>query len=208
MELAGGDDRNHETRVPEDTSYSLQLNIVAANRVRGVGGKPIFLDVLINDQHLEVELDTGARFSVIPEHLWKAKWPEVQLQHIDVGPVAYGGASVQIIGKANVIVSCNKHAFSADVFIVKEGRYSLFGRDLLSRIRLDWPAILDKLHSIAPAPLDVFKSFPDIFADALGCISDCHAKIHLREDAVPKCMPSRPVPYAIRAKVGQELDRL
>ena len=57
-------------------------------------------------------------------------------------------------------------------------------------------------------PLDVFHSFPEIFADELGCISDCIAKVHLREDAIPKCMPSRPVPYAIRAKVDQELDRL
>ena len=117
MKLAGGDDRTPETRVAEDTSYSLQLNNVAADRVRGVGGKSIFLDVLINDQHLEMELDTGARFSVIPEHLWKAKWPEVQLQHTDVRLVAYGGASVQIIGKANVIVSCNTHAISANVLL-------------------------------------------------------------------------------------------
>ena len=78
----------------------------------------------------------------------------------------------------------------------------------MSRIRLDWSAIFGELHSFAPALLDVFKSYPDTFADALGCISDCHAKIHLREDAVPKCMQSRPVPYAIRAKVDQELGRL
>ena len=155
-----------------------------------------------------MELDTGARFSVIPEHLWKAKWPEVQLQHTDVRLVAYGGASVQIIGKANAIVSCNKHAISANAFIVKERRYSLFGCYYLSRICLDWLAIFGELHSIAPAPLDVFKSFLEIFADVLGCNSDCHAKMHLREDAVPKCMPSRPVPYAIRAKVDQELDRI
>ena len=170
---------------------------------RGVGGKPTFLDVLINDQDLEMELDTGARFSVIAEHLWKAKWPQVQLQHTDVGLIAYSGASVQIMGKANAIVSCNKHAILADVFIVKEGKYSPFGRDLLSRICLDWSAIFGELHSIAPVPLDVFKSFPDLFADKLGCISNCRAKIHLREDAVPKCMPSRPVPYAIHAKVDQ-----
>ena len=92
-------------------------------------------------ENLEMKLDMGPRFSVIPEHLWKAKWPEVQLQHTDWRLVAYGGVSVQILGKANVIVSYNKHAISADVFIAKEGKYSLFGRDLLSHIRLDWSAI-------------------------------------------------------------------
>ena len=63
--------------------------------------------------------DMGARCSVIPEYLWKAKWPEVQLQHTDLRLVAYGGVSVQIMGKANVIVSCNKHAISADVLLLK-----------------------------------------------------------------------------------------
>ena len=58
------------------------------------------------------------------------------MQNPDVRLVAYGGASVQIIGKVDVIVSCNKHVISADVFIVKEGTYSLCGCDLLSRIRL------------------------------------------------------------------------
>ena len=62
VELAGGDDRAPEARVAEDASYSLQLNNVAAVRVRGVGEKPIFLDVLIKDQDLEMKLDTGARF--------------------------------------------------------------------------------------------------------------------------------------------------
>ena len=64
-----------------------------------------------------MELDKGARFSLILERLRKVKWPEVQLQHTDVRQVAYGGTSVQLIGKANVIVSCNKHAISANVFL-------------------------------------------------------------------------------------------
>ena len=66
-----------------------------------------------------MQLVMGSRFPVIPEYLWNAKWPENQLQHTDLRLVAYSGVSVQIMGKANVIVSCNKHAISAYVFIVK-----------------------------------------------------------------------------------------
>ena len=211
----------HELRVEADSSpldmstekeddsaeYSFPLNYVSADRVSSAARKPILLDVKINDEPLTMELDTGASFSVIPEHIWRAKWSNVSLHNTDLRLVSYGGSEVQIVGRANVVVSHNSQHVNADVFIVREGKYSLFGRDLLSCMRLNWPLIFGELHRVAP-PLDVFHSFPEIFADELGCISDCIAKIHLREDAIPKCMPSRPVPYAIRAKVDQELDRL
>ena len=211
----------HELRVEADSSpldmstekeddsaeYSFPLNYVSADRVSSAARKPILLDVKINDEPLTMELDTGASFSVIPEHIWRAKWPNVSLHNTDLRLVSYGGSEVQIVGRANVVVSHNSQHVNADVFIVREGKYSLFGRDLLSCMRLNWPLIFGELHRVAP-PLDVFHSFPEIFADELGCISDCIAKIHLREDAIPKWMPSRPVPYAIRAKVDQELDRL
>ena len=191
----------------DSAEYSFPLNYVSADRVSSAARKPILLDVKINDEPLTMELDTGASFSVIPEHIWRAKWPNVSLHNTDLRLVSYGGSEVQIVGRANVVVSHNSQHVNADVFIVREGKYSLFGRDLLSCMRLNWPLIFGELHRVAP-PLDVFHSFPEIFADELGCISDCIAKIHLREDAIPKCMPSRPVPYAIRAKVDQELDRL
>ena len=73
---------------------------------------------------------------MIPEHIWKAKWPEVELHHSGVRPVAYGSASVQILGKANVIVSCKRQDNSADIFVVELGKYSLFDCDLLSHLSL------------------------------------------------------------------------
>ena len=85
----------------------------------------------------------------------------------------------------------------------------MFGRDLLSNIRLDWPQISGALHAVRhDSVLDVFSEFSDIFSDSLGCISGHEADIRLRSDANPKCVPSRPVPYAIRPLVDRELDRL
>ena len=111
----------HELRVEADSSpldmstekeddsaeYSFPLNYVSVDRVSSAAGKPILLDVKINDEPLTMELDTGASFSVIPEHIWRAKWPNVSLHHTDLRLVSYGGSEVQIVGRANVVVSHN-----------------------------------------------------------------------------------------------------
>ena len=54
---------------------------------------------------------------------------------------------------------------------------------------------------------DAICNFPEVFDERLGCISGCEATVYLQDGAVPKCIPVRPVPYALRSKVN-ELDSL
>ena len=54
----------------------------------------------------------------------------------------------------------------------------------------------------------MFSEFSDVFSDTLGCISEHIAEIRLRDGAVPRCIPARPVPYALRTRVDREHDRL
>ena len=53
--------------------------------------------------------------------------------------------------------------------------------------------------------LDVHK---DVFGEGLGTLKGTEAKIYVDPGAAPKYMKARPVPYALKAKVEQELDRL
>ena len=55
---------------------------------------------------------------------------------------------------------------------------------------------------------EVFSEFQDVFSSELGCISEHEVVIHSKDDAVPQCVPARPVACAIRTQVDQELDRL
>ena len=54
----------------DSAEYSFPLNYVSVDRVSSAAGKPILLDVKINDEPLTMELDTVASFSIIPEHIW------------------------------------------------------------------------------------------------------------------------------------------
>ena len=51
-------------------------------------------------------------------------------------------------------------------------------------------------------------SYPDVFGDGLGTLKGFQAKIYVDPDAIPSFHPPRSVPFALRDKVEQELERL
>ena len=68
-----------QVQLPADTTPGAEYQLDSVAEVGHDPGEgaadPIFVGVHINDQELLMELDTGAKFSVIPEKIWKDKWP-------------------------------------------------------------------------------------------------------------------------------------
>ena len=54
----------------------------------------------------------------------------------------------------------------------------------------------------------VLQKHTQVFREELGTLKGFAAKIHVDEGKPPKFFKARPVPYAMRKKVEQELDRL
>ena len=87
----------------------------------------------------------------------------------------------------------------------------LLGRDWLSKIRLDWTKVCKVVsdNSTPQERLDaLLHQYRDVFADVLGTISPHKAALHLKDGTNPRFFKPRPVPYALRERVGQELDHL
>ena len=53
-----------------------------------------------------------------------------------------------------------------------------------------------------------YNAHKDVFGEGLGTLKGTEAKIYVDPSAPPKFMKTRPVPYALKAKVAKELDRL
>ena len=89
--------------------------------------------------------------------------------------------------------------------VVKGDGSTLLGRNWLSKIRLNWGKIH---HMTSPGLHELLNKYDQLFQERLGTFKDYEAKIEVDPRAAPHFCKARTVPYAMREKVEEELDRL
>ena len=156
-----------------------------------------------------MEVDTGASASIISESVYRKLWPmQPSLQPSTVKLRTYTGEELKVLGSLPVEVDYHSQKASLHLLVVAGSGPSLLGRDWLAKLRLDW----QNLHRLHTTPQehqlqDVLSRYADVFKEELGLVKQT-AKIYVDPTAKPRFCKPRTVPYAIRAKVEQELDRL
>ena len=84
----------------------------------------------------------------------------------------------------------------------------MLGRDWLYFLKLDWVEIFATSLDAGEINLDeLLSKYPDVFKDELGTLTDYKAHIYLKKYAQPKFLKSRSVPYALKGKIEEELQR-
>ena len=72
---------------------------------------------------------------------------------------------------------------------------------------MQWSEIFH-LSALSPDVFSLLGKHEALFKDGLGTVQGVKAKIHVDPQAKPKYFKPRPVAYALRQKVEEELDRL
>ena len=175
--------------------------------------KPIKVVLQVSNANITMEVDTGASFSVISEETYASLWPHSgapPLKHITDPPVlkTYTGEPIQVKGQLGVTVAYSGQQKQLELLVIKGKGPGLMGRDWLQHIKLDWSYLLQVQSENVPTYQKVLNRHQDIFKDKMGCMKGMAAKFHLRTDVTPKFYKAHPIPYALRAKVEAELDRL
>ena len=157
-------------------------------------------------------MDTGAALSVISKSMYDQLWSDESappLQPTAAKLKTYTGEQIRVVGAITVEVEHNHQRKRLGLLVVasKGPILSLLGRDWLSKIMLN---CCSRLHvaSASPSLQEVLKQHSAVFKDELGAVQGTAAKIHVDAQAKPKFCKLRPVPYALREKVDQELSRL
>ena len=70
--------------------------------------KPIMLEVVVNNQPVSMELDTGSAVTLVSEHTFKSKWPDTPLQVSNVKLRTYSNESLQVLGQIEAKIQYNK----------------------------------------------------------------------------------------------------
>ena len=101
----------------------------------------IIIPVKVNGEDCSMELDTGASVSIMSEEAWKKSFAWVPLEKSQIKLRTYTGETLDVIGQAQVEVTSQNQTANLPIQIVKGQGPSLFGRNWLRDIKLNWGSI-------------------------------------------------------------------
>ena len=165
--------------------------------------KPFNVEVSINGVPVTMALDTCADTSIASSALWR----QLGEPALTSAPVirAYGGAAVRALGQCDVDVVYEGQGKNLPLVFVESARErGLFGLpwiDAFKAVRVNNVDAEDRLAAL-------LNEFADVFEPSTGSIKSHTAHLYFKPGAVFKMNKARPVPFAYRPLVEEELDRL
>ena len=164
----------------------------------------------IEGKYLKMELDTGSAISVIPIKMYRQLFSHRPLSTTNTTLRTYSGQIIKPAGIIHVYVKYEDQEHNLDLFVVKINSPALFGRSWLKYFKLDWTSIKLLQNSISTEDQlrDILTKYKSVFTEDNGKVKGMKATLTLKEKAQAKFCKARPVPYALKEKVEQELDRL
>ena len=169
---------------------------------------PLECKVRVEGRPVTMEIDTGAEVSIMAEDVYKQLLPNITLCPSKVILKTYTDHKIPVLGEAQVKVQHGENIQQLKLVVVGGSGPSLLGRNWLRQLRLDWRRI-GKIETQTTGKLEtLLKKHEALFRDELGTVATHEASLHLNSNAVPKFHKPRPVPFAIKDAIGQQLDQL
>ena len=106
-----------------------------------IASEPISLLVLVNGKKLTMEIDTGAAVSIISDKTRRSLFSELKLNESSLILKTYTDEQMKVIGQLNVRVKYGDQEEKLVLVVVGGDGPSLFGRNWLKYLRLDWGKI-------------------------------------------------------------------
>ena len=184
------------------------LHVGCVNRI---SPPPIKVYPHINGVEVCMELDTGAAVSIISiDHFRRI--PGAVLLPCETTLTTYTSGRVRVVGEAKVYVKINNYCGTLPVIVTDSTNVSLFGRDWLAEVPLNWVNIAKSIKNVScycGSELScILNDYKEVFAGETGLFKGVKVKIKLKENVSPKFFKARPVPYALKEKVTEKLNNL
>jgi len=172
----------------------------------------IHIIMKINGVPHVMEFDSGCKKSMISEAFWKEQLGSPKLEKTEIIFKTYTDEEFSPLGelKTQLEYKGQKKFYSIPV---SQGT-SLFGRDLMKLFKIDWGDIASQCNIVGDVSHSqltlesLVEEYKDVFSAPQGRIKNFKAKIIMKDDATPKFMKARPIPYALKDKVDAELEKM
>ncbi|XP_033993597.1 uncharacterized protein K02A2.6-like [Trematomus bernacchii] len=221
--------RSHKVQEQRSQSDSSEEDTFLLNKMRFRLGRmsevhlrrvdPYMVEVKLDSKFVNFEIDTGCSLTIMNEQTFQRLWKDTKspcLRPTKIHIESYTGDPVNVVGAALVKVKYRHQRRYLPLIVVKGDGPSLLGRGWLEEIHLSWKKIklrhksqvLKHLKTEDKSLQQVLSKHENVFKEELGTLKGMKATIHVKADAVPRFFRPRSVPYAMRTKVDEEIDRL
>lgn len=175
--------------------------------------------VLINGKPQKFEVDSGSAHTLIP----KADFQQLHIPLSCLEPTnikfrSYTKEVFSPLGVASVRVDFNGVSSNEQLFVVPDGYNALLGRTWIRRLNISLNSIdnssqnENNINTLANTVDELIHkietTYSDILTPTIGCIPNLSTNLQLRPQTKPVFIKPRPLPFALRDQVGEELDRL
>ncbi|KFD72173.1 hypothetical protein M514_15446 [Trichuris suis] len=147
--------------------------------------------VKLNGITVEMEVDSGAAFTVLSEYTFnKVAWgKQAQLEAFPQRLQDFQGRKIHVLGTASVLVEYGTYHGRLMVLVVKGQRCSLLGRNWFKPLGIR----LAGVYQLNSGPIEaLLDEYCDLFSENISAVK----------------MSARKVPFALRDRISEELDRL
>ena len=179
--------------------------------VRSPASQPLVGKVTINGIAVQMELDTGAAYSVITQTTYQRIAQQKSINSLEPSDLrlrSYSGDNIQVYGQVPVVVRYGQQERELYVQVVAGNGPDLMGRDWLSELKVSLKIGEVNTMEGGSSLQTVLERHSAMFEKGLGCLKGTTVKLNVDSNATPKFYKARTVPLALKEKVEAELDNL
>ena len=162
------------------------------------------LGVEINGKTVTMEIDTGSSVTLLNRKDFEKVGGRTEtLQPATVVLKSYTGNVIKCFGESEMKVTVGNQVNKLNIRVV-DGP-SLLGRDMMTKFLLPWQNIFSIIPTTAE---DIMRQYPALFdASTVGKLKGVQVQLRVSDDN-PVFMKSRVVPFAIRQRYEEALQKL
>ena len=196
-------DRGDDNATDEDEYFLNAINTVPSKH-----DEKLMVHPFVEGKRLPMEVDTGAAVALVSRATWVKYFKDFALTKPDITLSTYSKEDLSVLGKRIVQIELEGQKAELPLFVVEGDGPSLFGRNWLREIKLNWKALGIARIGAGTRAEELVKEYEELFNSNLGTIQGFKASLKLKEGTTPTFLQARPAPYSMRDSIVKELDRL
>ncbi|XP_053381848.1 uncharacterized protein K02A2.6-like [Mercenaria mercenaria] len=197
-----GYETNSEDESCSETDVAFGLSVV-----KKISNKKVpKVNLKVNGVDVTFLVDTGSSLNILDESLIDKMRPKPKIQKTKTKAYAFGqNKPLSIKGKYVCVIESAPKFATTDFHVVNGASENLISYE--TAVELEIVPVIQTISSKKEKYSDLNDKYKPVF-NGLGKLKDKQIKFHIDESVIPTAQPARRIPFHVRDKVAQELEKL